>query len=265
MTRFSLDPSHLADWSLSAVLNFSLILLAGLLVGVGSAPRANAQEARVGLRAGPTFGFLSDSAVPFSGGTRTTNANPRIDLHVGAYVVVPLTDHFALQPELLFLQKGGHFSQPLSERYAVERYRLAYLQGAFLLRRNLVVPGPLSVHLVAGLTVDRALGGVVQRNAQFRGLDFGDRIPLLETGRLQRWGVGGLVGGGVGYPLGTAGRVSLDVRYNPGFRTVFSNGDRSGTDSISEPGTVFPLPPPGLRHDVITASLSFTLPLAALF
>ncbi|WP_263785919.1 porin family protein [Salinibacter grassmerensis] len=240
-----------------------VVLLVGacLTVEGGMVPGAAAQDVRVGLRTGPTFGFLSDGKVPFTGGRRTTNANPRLDLHAGAFLVAPLTDSYALQPELLYIRKGGHFSEPLSERYSVERYRLSYIQGSMLGRRALPVRGRLSAHAVAGLSVDVALGGTVQRNARSARGVFEDRIDLLADDDLRRWDVGIVVGAGFGYGIGATGRLGLELRYNPGLRSVFAGSeDALGPSTDAE---AFPLssPPSTLRHDVVTASLTYTVPL----
>lgn len=229
------------------------LVLVCVLAMMASAPRAKAQDVRMGIRVGPTFGFLSDSAVPFASNNEAINANPRLDFHVGAHVILPLTNRLALQPELLYVQKGAHFSRPAAESYAVERYQLSYVQGALLARRDLSLPSPLSIHVVAGPSVDRALNGLVQRNFQTAEVNSRDRVDLLETERLRQWDVGTLLGVGLGYPTGPSSRVALEVRYNPGFRSVFAR-----PSGANDP---FPLPgSPPLRHDVITASLSYTLP-----
>jgi len=237
------------------------LVAAALFLVMVTGPSAEAQNVRVGVRTGPTFGFLNDSSVPFTGNTATINANPRLDFHAGAYAIVPVTEHLALQPELLYVQKGGHFSRPRSESYAVERYQLSYLQGELLGRHDVSIPGPVSFYTVAGLSIDVALGGTLRRNLRAAELDFEEQVALMETGQLRRWGVGALVGVGLGYPVGAASRLTLDVRYNPGFRSVFRTQERpAGTqpDRIKE---VFPLTSSLFRHDVITASLSYTLPL----
>jgi hypothetical protein len=232
-----------------------------ILVLGGCSFRATAQDLRAGLRTGPTFGFLSDGASPFAGGQRTVNANPRLDLHAGAFLDVPLTDVLSLQPELLYTQKGGHLSQPLTERYSVERYHLTYVQGLLLGQRALPVRGRLSAHAVAGLSVDLALHGTVRRNARSGAGTFEARIDLLDRDHLRRWDVGLVVGAGLGYRLGATGRVSINLRYNPGLRAVFLDAESALPSSMN--ADVFPLSssPAALRHDVVTASLSYTLPL----
>lgn len=238
----------------------ALIVAAGVLIVMSAVSPAHAQDLRVGARAGPTFGFLSDSAVPFRSSTldAATNANIRLAFHVGGYVVVPVTDQWSLQPELLFLRRGGHLSRPTSESSAVERYRLSYTQGAVLARRDISVSGPLSIHLIGGFGADLALDGRLRRNRETGETDFQKQVDLLRTDKLQRWDVSGIIGVGVGYPTGTSSRAALEIRYNRGVRSVF---ERSPA-----PDGPFPLTgPASLHHDVITASLSYTLPLAVLF
>ncbi len=245
---------------------FASLLIGACLVVVGSIPpQASAQDVRMGLRAGPTFGFLSDGATPFAGGQSTTNANPRLNLHAGAFLLLPLTEALSLQPELLYIQKGGHFSQPLSERYSVERYRLSYVQGLMLGRGALPLRGRLSAYAVAGLSLDLALGGTVRRDARSAEGTFKDRIDLMAHNHLRRWDVGLVVGAGLGYRVGATGRLSIDLRYNPGLRSVFSDSEEALGPSTN--ADVFPLPssPSTLRHDVVTASLTYTAPVSSLF
>ena len=241
------------------------LLAACILLALSLAvPPVAAQNTHLSIRLGPTFGFLSDSAGPFTGRQETTNANPRLDLHAGASLHLPLTDAFGLQPELLYTRKGGHFSQPLSQRYSVERYRLSYLQGLLLGRRALPIRGRLSAHAVAGLSVDVALSGIVRRDTRTADGDWGTEVDLVDAGRLRRWGVGLVVGAGLGYAIGPAGRLSLELRYNPGLRSVFSGDeDVVGPSGHSE---MFPLSSPlsTLRHDVVTATLAYTVPLKRL-
>lgn len=237
-----------------------LVVAAGILIVMSAVSPAQAQDLRIGARAGPTFGFLSDSAVPFQSSTldAATNANVRLAFHVGGHVVLPLTDHWSLQPELLFLRRGGHLSRPTSESSAVERYRLSYTQGAVLARRDISGPGPLSIHLVGGFGADLALDGRLRRNRETGETNFQNQVDLLQTDQLQRWDLGGILGVGVGYPVGTSRRAALEIRYNQGFRSVF---ERSPA-----PDRPFPLTSSSsLHHDVITISLSYALPPASLF
>jgi len=259
----SVAPRSLSPLVLPAVARHTIAVCVLFAMAI-IVPPADAQDVRVGLRVGPTFGFLTDNGAPFTSDIET-NANMRLDIHAGAHVVVPLTDHFALQPELLYVQKGGHFSQPRSQSYAVEQYRLSYVQGELLGRHDVSIPGPLSLHAVAGLSVDVALGGALRRDLRTVEIDFGERVALVETGQLRRWDVGALIGVGFGYPVGAASRLALEVRYNPGFRSVFDSSERSAAPRPDGGEEVFPLTGSSLRHDVVTASLSYTLPLGSLF
>jgi len=223
---------------------------------------ASAQELRVGGRVGPTFGFLNDSAVPFvsADGDATANTNVRLDLHAGAYAIVPISDHYGLQTELLYVRKGGHFSRFGDRTYRVERYRLDYVQGQVLGRRDISLPGPLRLHVVGGLTVERFLEGTVKRAVHTEIQVRQETIALTSPALVRQWDVGALVGVGLGYPIGGAGHISLDLRYNPGFRAVFAEGTRPPGEQMvdfADPPPLSPSPP-ALRHDVITASLSFT-------
>lgn len=266
---FPHDPS---DWMPTSVLRFPRVsfravfrgAVACAIVVAGLVTDASGQGVRVGVRAGPTFGFLNDSAVPFvSAGDAAANTNVRLDLHAGGYTIVPLGGAYSLQTELLYTRKGGHFSRFGDTDYRVERYRLAYLEGQVLGRRALSLPGPLRLHVVAGLTVERFLDGSVRRAVHTEARVLRETIDLAAYDLVQHWGVGGIVGLGLGYPLGAAAQISLDLRYSAGFRSVFTDSARPSGKHLGP----FPDPPPltrippALRHDVVTASLSFTIPL----
>lgn len=236
-----------------------------LLTAVWAAPplpRATAQPLRVGVRAGPTFGFLNDSALPFvsAGGDATANTNVRLDLHAGTYAIVPLGGPFGLQTELLYVRKGGHFSRVGDDDYRAERYQLSYLEGQVLGRRDIALPGPLRLHAVGGLTLSRLLGGHTQRAIHTKDQVVQETIDLTAQHLVRHWDLGALVGLGLDYPIRSGSRVSLDLRYNPGFRSVFTDGARppsSRTRPFADPPPLTRTPP-SLRHDVITASLSYT-------
>ena len=238
------------------------VCLALALVAPAPAP---AQDLRVGLRAGPSFGFLNDSPVPFVSepGVTAASTNVRLDGHVGLHAVVPLGAPVALQPELLFVQKGGHLSRVGEDLHAAERYRLSYLQGHLLVRRSVSIPGPLSLHAVVGPSISVATGGRVQRNVHSPTVTVAQEISLLAEGLMRRWDAGLLLGAGLGYPVGGGSRVALELRYNPGFRTIFTGSQRPASAlkvNLPDPPPLSDTPPP-LRHDVILASLTLTVPL----
>jgi len=226
---------------------------------------APAQDLRVGLRVGPSFGFLNDSPVPFVSepGVTAASTNVRVDGHVGLHAIVPLEAPVSLQPELLFVQKGGHLSRAGEDLYSAERYRLSYLQGHLLARRAVSLSGPLSLHAVAGPTVGLATGGVVRRDLRSRTATLDQKISLLPANLMRRWDAGLLLGAGLGYPVGGGSTVALELRYSAGVRTIFTGTERSAADrtvNLADPPPLSDTPPP-LRHDVITASLTLTVPL----
>ena len=223
------------------------------------------QTVRVGVRAGPAFGFLSDSAIPF---IRTeqdafTNTNVRVGVQGGAYAVIPLTNRVGLQMEASYVRKGGHISHFSETSYRAEQYQLSYLQGQVLGRRDVSLPGPLRLHVVAGLTAEWLLRGVMRRHIHTREVVLQETVDLRAQELVRRWDIGGLIGIGMAYPIGEGRRLALELRYNLGFRTVFTQTERASGQKLgtfADPSPLSRVPPP-LRHDVITASLSYTMPL----
>lgn len=226
---------------------------------------AEAQPAQVGVRAGPTFAFLNDSAPPFfrTGAGDSISTNMRLDMHGGVYAIIPLGPSFALQGELLYLRTGGHISRFGNASYRAERYQLSYLQGQALGRRSISVPGPLALHVLAGVTLKRLLDGTVRQDIHTFVQTLNEEIDVAAQDLVRRWDVGGLVGMGMSYPIGTAGRIALELRYNRGLRSVFTQDARPSDqqlDAFDDPPPLGPAPP-RLRHDILTASIAYTIPL----
>ncbi|MFB6248211.1 MAG: porin family protein [Salinibacter sp.] len=245
----------------------SVLVAVGLALTLLAPLRAPAQGLQVGGRVGPSFGFLNDSPVPFVSekGVTAARTNVRIDVHAGIHAVLPLDGSFAVQPELLFVRKGGHLSRVGQDLYASERYQLSYFQVHLLGRRDVALPGPLSLRFLAGPTVAVATGGVVRRTLRGRTVALDQRIPLLKHGLVKRWDAGLLLGTGLGYPIGDRATMALELRYNAGVRSVFTEAQRSTAErgtTRSDPPPLTDTPPP-LRHDVIMASLTLTVPLGA--
>lgn len=205
---------------------------------------ARAQDVRGGLRIGPAFGFLNNSATPFVSEPARVGErfNVRIDGHVGVHAVVPLGAGWALQPELQFVRKGGHRSRAGRDEYVAEQYRVSYLQAHALVRRDVSLSGPLSAHAVGGITGAVATGARLRRTVRSDAPPTHARTDLLKTGTVHRWDAGLLVGLGLGVSIGP-GVVGLALRYNPSVRVVF------------------PSPQPPLRHDVMLVAVSYALPL----
>jgi opacity protein-like surface antigen len=234
-----------------------------LLLALLSLYGVQAQDVRGGLRLGPAFGFLNDSATPFvsQAGKTEASTNVRIDVHAGGHLVVPLTPRWSLQPELQYARKGAHLSRTGLSLYTAERYQLSYLQGHLLGRRDIALPGPFSLHAVAGLTGAVATGATVRRTLQTSTRTVEERVDLLDNDLIRRWDAGVLVGMGLGYPVGH-GTVALELRYNPGVRAVFTANERPAAERSSLGFEPPPLTatPPSLRHDVILVAVSYTVP-----
>jgi hypothetical protein len=240
------------------------VIMFAVVLSLLGAP-AMSQPVRIGFRTGPAFGFLSDSPIPFARAEEEagTNTNVRMDLHGGVYAIVPLAYQFGLQTELLYVRKGGHFSHLKPVSYKAERYQLSYVQGQVLGRRDIEISGPLQPHALAGLTLEGLLEGTARRNVNSPKITFREEIDLKAQNLVQQWDIGGLVGMGVSYPIGATGRIGIELRYNLGFRSIFTQAARPPSQTLEEfrdPSPLTQTPPP-LRHDVITASLAYTIPL----
>jgi hypothetical protein len=96
----------------------------------------------------------------------------------------------------------------------------------------------------------------VQSTVRIRG-----DIDLPRGDLVRRWDVGAVLGVALGYPVGPDGRVALELRYAPGFASVFTSAECPLDAQLGRLPDPPPLSadPPRLRHDVITADLVYTL------
>lgn len=176
-------------------------LVAGLLTGV---PAASAGAQRLSLVGGMTFSQLRGLD-----DVKSENRNGSI---FGVSMNVPVGPIWSLQPEALFLSKGGRFG-PANGAGGATDVRLDYLEIPLLLRRNFGGSSVLVPHLYAGpsvsynvnCSIDISGSGVPNTSSDCDRQDFEPRS--LEYGAVVGGGidislVGFAVTGGVRYGVG---------------------------------------------------------------
>lgn len=181
----------------------SILSLALLLLG--TAPTLAQIDIKPGIRAGVNFSNARGDDVPDSFESRTA-------FHVGAQVLVDLAGPIAIQPELLYTQKGFDESATIQGETFTGTQRVTYLQLNGLAKFQIPVAGPVSPNLFVGpgiaieLSESFEFDGESQDTEQFKGTDFN-----------------AVVGGGVDVEAGF-GTVMFDVRYDLGL-TNFPDTD----------------------------------------
>ncbi|HEX8690826.1 MAG TPA: porin family protein [Longimicrobium sp.] len=185
---------------------WSTAVAAALVLGAASG--AAAQGISVGVKAGVNVATL--------GGDDVEDADSRIGLVGGAFLVYRFSDMLAIQPEVLYSQKGASFSDTEGELTV----KLDYVDVPVLLRLNVPVTGSsLRPSVFAGPVFSlRASCGA---EAEFNGGSVEvDCDELDEEGiAVKDTDVGLAFGAGLDFPAGRA-TVTLDGRYTLGLSSI---------------------------------------------
>lgn len=174
----------------------------------------------VGLRAGGALAQLRGKDDVF--GKNATDR--RAGLAVGLYVEMPLTSRFSVQPELLYVQKGGKtedtFTEDEVEATLESRYKLQYLEVPVLVKYAVPMQGPWRPSVSAGPYVAYSLGRDLSFDLSSDGEDLGLSIDADEI--FSRWDYGVSVGADVAYRF-TQRTATIGLRYDLGLANVFQD------------------------------------------
>lgn len=133
----------------------------------------------------------------------------RVGVVVGGFARMDLTRRIALQPELLYVQKGASRARG-GERTDV--LKASYVQLPVLVTRAIPVQGPLLPYVMAGPAASLRVGESLEIVID----DESTTIPGEDVDLFRRADVGLVVGAGVGYPVHPDYRLLLDARYDLG-------------------------------------------------
>lgn len=195
---------------------------------VDSLLHANDSEPIRGIWIGQRFGanwssFAFSSTLPDETSRVNDGATPLLGVSTALVVRLPIGEHFALQPELAFSQKGWNckwFSRPTSEN---DLLRMNYLEMPVLAYRNFG-HGRWRPYALLGPSIGMGVGGrhhyggfgtypFLYANSYTDDVRFSD-IPADRL--FAKWDVSAQLGGGV--QMGDEGHLFfLEVRYQYGF------------------------------------------------
>lgn len=203
------------------------IRLGGALMGLCltvllTLPVAAQRPIAAGVRAGVSLSSLY--------GDDVDNANMRAHFNGGVFATYRFGELFAVQPEVLFSEKGGNVSGAMLAASGDATYTFGYLEIPLLAKVYVPTAAALRPSVFAGPALDVKLYGDVDNEnlkGQLKNTDFG------------------IVGGvGLDYRLGgfhvRQRSLSLDARYTYGL-----------TDVLDVPGS------PNVRNSALTFSLGF--------
>jgi len=198
-----------------------------------AAPQASAQNIKLGVKGGVNIADLGGSDV---GDTKTKSG-----LIAGAFAEFMIGDMFAVQPEVLYSQKGTK----AAEAGVDAKLKLDYIEIPVLLKVNIPIEGS-KVHpnVYAGPAL------AIKSSCKLSGSDgsvsidldcddplivdaIGEEFPIKSTD------FGLVFGGGISFDVGGAD-VGVDVRYNLGLTKILDVDPSTDTKNkvISIMGTV---------------------------
>lgn len=165
------------------------------------------------------FGVLGGmNAATLNGGDGDA-PDRRTGLLVGAYVVKPLNAHLSLRPELLYSQKGAEVSSSGELFTFTSAIELAYIDVPMLLQYEGGTPSGITPHVFVGPTFGFKAGCTLTETSDNTGGVEQSSDCEDQGGELEAFDLGGLVGAGVGFPLGSV-RGTVGVRFQQGFTEI---------------------------------------------
>ena len=127
----------------------------------------------------------------------------------GGYLTLGLLPSFAIQPEILYSQKGYKLSGDIAGVPWVGEYRLNYVEIPVLAKFSFGVL--VKPYILAGPYYATKISGLLERNAWAT-------PPPRQHGLCRRSSdLGFVLGAGISTPV----KLSLDVRYSNSFSTIF--------------------------------------------
>lgn len=184
---------------------------------------ALAVQAQVGLKAGVNFSnmlFEEDEA-----SIEDLARNGATNFTAGLTFILPLSDAVAIQPELLYAQKGGSSTYSFAGVETTNELKYNYLDIPLLLRLSLgdthgeglgiyLNGGPYVAYAFSGKSITETPLGTVETEFTFDDVDDQKRIDY-----------GFALGGGL-----TLGNLFFDVRYNRGTNNLLDDDADNSND-----------------------------------
>ncbi|MVM34641.1 outer membrane beta-barrel protein [Spirosoma sp. HMF4905] len=179
------------------------MLTAGALIF--NSTDASAQgKTRVGLKGG-----LNASSL-FYDSQGATNKNERIGFHLGVFSQIPVSEFFAIQPELLYMTKGASATYNVIGFTGKNTFKLNYAELPVLATFKL----GQAVELQAGPYVSYLLNSNINSNG-----DFGNGSSALNRDNFNKVDYG--IAGGLNLYFGKA---FIGARYEQGLQNIANSG-----------------------------------------
>ncbi len=182
-----------------------------LLVAIASS--ANAQRTQFGLKAGANFANVETKDGP--------DFKYKPGFHGGLLAHIHVSDHIAVQPEVVYSLQGGKYETPLTET----KLNLTYVN----------IPVQLQYMFSNGFRIQTGpqVGFLVNAETEINDeeLDVKDDMNTTDFS----WSLG------VGYLTST--NLGFDVRYNHGLSNIFDVGTNTGKNRVFQVGLFYQFGP----------------------
>lgn len=152
------------------------------------------------------LGITAGATPSTFGGEEFDDTETRVGLIAGGRAIIPFTENFGMQPEVLYVQRGSAFEATEAE------VSLNYIEAPILFRASLPI-GPVTPKVLIGPTVGVLLNGSVEVD----GVDVD-----LDTDEFNRVDVGATVGAGFDIDVGP-GSLSVDARVGQSLMDITDN------------------------------------------
>ncbi len=196
------------------------LLLLFVLIGLTSPGLAVAGELSVGAKAG--MGMSSITGTPDYWESYT---DYKAGFVAGMVLLYEFNDRLALQPEILYAQKGVQSNLYDGIILVDVAASFNYIELPLLLRYQFPLEGKFKPHLFAGPAIAYSLSSELELSASIlsTSVDIGSVTHVSDFLAV--------AGGGFGYEVGS-GVVTLDARVSYGFTNVLLSGDFEVNRSI---------------------------------
>jgi len=189
----------------------SIVVLALVLLLSGAA-----------LSEGLTLGFMGGLNLANVTGDDVENNEIKLCFGGGAFLNIPFSDLFSVQPELLYMMKGVKFGDDTAPDLDFG-VRLSYIDFPVLARVAIPTNGPITPCFLAGPYVGFNTGAEAYLEDEV--IDIKDDLKSTDFGLV--------IGAGLDYDLGS-GSLILDARYCLGLTSI----DDDSTESQDVKNTV---------------------------
>ncbi len=189
---------------------------------------SNAAFAQIGIKAGATYSSVSQDA--FEDNAQDLKEKSTIGFQAGIFAELPIGEGFAIQPELLFTQKGGKSEYNLGTSGYERNVKYNYIEVPVLakIKAGSTDGTGIGLFFYGGPFVSYALNGKVKQDITLAGNTTSDEFDITfddkDNERRVDWGAAF----GLGVNLGA---LVLDLRYDLGINNILDNNANNNDDN----------------------------------